>query len=153
MALFPPRLHTYHFHFGRDIAFGIRVIFSAGLRISWISYHQRVPFDIMNFWAWYERQFCVLSIEVHCVVHGVFSLGCVTTNCLQKIFTQLFLLRGGTCSMAASNAGCKWTAGTLTEGYWILITFNARHGVIDYLRQHQANLSGGRSIQIQKNSH
>lgn len=46
--------HAYHFHFGQDIACGIRVIFSAGLWISWISYHQRVPFDIMNLWAWNE---------------------------------------------------------------------------------------------------
>lgn len=40
IALFPPRLHTYHFHFGQDIAVGIGVIFSAGLHISWVSYHQ-----------------------------------------------------------------------------------------------------------------
>ena len=125
IVLVRPGLHTYHVHFDQDIAFEIRVIFSAGLWISWISYRQPGPFDIMMFWAWYERLVCVLCIEEHSAVHGVFTLGSVTTGWLYKVFKLLLVVLLPACRQ---QMNCR---GSLCR--------------IDYIRQHQTDLSGGRS--------
>lgn len=121
IALFPPRLHTYHFHFGQDIAVGIGVIFSAGLHISWVSYHQPMPFDIMNFWTWYERCFCVPLVEVLCLICQSLCCfwWCVTTNYLKKN------IAGWTVYSIKAN---KWSAETSIVILHLLL-------IIDYLRQ------------------